>query len=339
LSVLDEDMAQYIHDNTDDEFTHFSFVNAYLKAHGMAPANLEKLRTLPSSTATGAQQIGRLTNLMQLTVDTNWWTRYRSDSLNPDFGDTLPQAIPDLATGQHPGIPRSNNDLEHATPPAGHSNQSNREMPWPEQAAMASRKDERVSSGRLLGHLVCGARRSGCARALWLSRNALDHLSGVLVFPLQGDIGLRNHADEAIVLGGHGQTPHLVLRHNVERGREIVVGTHGEKLARGDLGRRHPARIFALGDGAYHDVAICDDPHKPIAFDERNRSHILGCHQLGDLVQGCLRRHGTRSLRHDICNFGAHLAPFRFFHWFPASPPSNPRSGDERAELERVQRG
>jgi hypothetical protein len=65
LAVLDEDMDQYIHDNTDDEFTHFSFLNAYLKAHGMAPANLERFRTLPSSEATGAQQIGRLTNLMQ----------------------------------------------------------------------------------------------------------------------------------------------------------------------------------------------------------------------------------------------------------------------------------
>jgi hypothetical protein len=114
VEVLDEDMAQYVHDNTDDEFTHFTFLNAYLQAHGMAPANLERFRALPSSTATGAQQIGRLTNLMQLTVDTSWWTRYRSDSLNPDFGDTLPQAIPDLATGQHPGIPRSDADL---TPP------------------------------------------------------------------------------------------------------------------------------------------------------------------------------------------------------------------------------
>ena len=103
LAVLDSDMAQYVHDNTDDEFTHFTFLDAYLKAHGMAPANLDKFRTLPSSTATGAQQIGRLTNLMQLTVDTSWWTRYRSDAKNPDFGDTLPQAIPDLATGEHPG--------------------------------------------------------------------------------------------------------------------------------------------------------------------------------------------------------------------------------------------
>jgi hypothetical protein len=114
LEVLDADMAQYVHDNTDDEFTHFTFLNAYLQAHGMAPANLERFRTLPSSTATGAQQIGRLTNLMQLTVDTSWWIRYRSDSLNPDFGDTLPQAIPDLATGEHPGIPRSDADLTPA---------------------------------------------------------------------------------------------------------------------------------------------------------------------------------------------------------------------------------
>jgi Ferritin-like domain len=111
LEVLDSDMAQYIHDNTDDEFTHFTFINAYLKAHGAAGVNLDKFRTLTSSNATGAQQVGRLTNLMQLTVDTSWWTRYRSDSQNPDFGDTLPQAIPDLAKGQHPGIPRSNADL------------------------------------------------------------------------------------------------------------------------------------------------------------------------------------------------------------------------------------
>ena len=111
LSVLDEDMDQYIHDNTDDEFSHFSFINAYLEAHGAETVNLDKFRTLPSSKAAGAQQIGRLTNLMQLTVDTSFWTRYRSDSQNPDFGDTLPQAVPGLASGQFPAIPRSNADL------------------------------------------------------------------------------------------------------------------------------------------------------------------------------------------------------------------------------------
>jgi hypothetical protein len=111
VAVLDEDMAQYIHDNTDDEFSHFTFINAYLKKHGVTPVNLDKFRTLPSSKATGAQQIGRLTNLMQLTVDTSFWTRYRSDSKNPDLGDTLPQAVPGLAVGQHPAIPRSDDDL------------------------------------------------------------------------------------------------------------------------------------------------------------------------------------------------------------------------------------
>jgi hypothetical protein len=111
LAVLDSDMAQYIHDNTDDEFTHFTFINAFLKASGAETVNLDRFRTLPSSKATGAQQIGRLTNLMQLTVDTSWWTRYRSDSKNPDFGDTLPQAVPGLAVGEHPGIPRSDADL------------------------------------------------------------------------------------------------------------------------------------------------------------------------------------------------------------------------------------
>ena len=111
VKVLDGDMDQYIHDNTDDEISHFTFINAYLASKGADPVNLDQFRTLPSSQATGAQQIGRLTNLMQLTVDTSFWTRYRSDSLNPDFGDTLPQAIPDLATGQHPAIPRTDADL------------------------------------------------------------------------------------------------------------------------------------------------------------------------------------------------------------------------------------
>jgi hypothetical protein len=111
VAVLDEDMAQYIHDNTDDEISHAAFINAYLKAHGARTVNLDKFRTLPSSKATGAQQIGRLTNLMQLTINTSFWTRYRSDSQNPDFGDTLPQAVPNLATGQHPAIPRTDADL------------------------------------------------------------------------------------------------------------------------------------------------------------------------------------------------------------------------------------
>jgi hypothetical protein len=111
ISVLDEDMDQYIHDNTDDEISHAAFLNAYLKAHGAAPVNLNKFRKLPSSQATGAQQIGRLTNLMELTVDTSFWTRYRSDSQNPDFGDKLPQAVPGLAAGRFPAIPRSDDDL------------------------------------------------------------------------------------------------------------------------------------------------------------------------------------------------------------------------------------
>jgi len=114
LAVLDADMAQYIHDNTEDEFTHFTFINAYLVSKGGNPVNLDKFRTLPSSKATGAQQIGRLTNLMQLTVDTSYWTKYRSRTKNPDFGDTFPPAVPGLLQGQFPAIPRDDTDLAPA---------------------------------------------------------------------------------------------------------------------------------------------------------------------------------------------------------------------------------
>jgi hypothetical protein len=109
LSNLDEDMPQYISDNTDDELSHAAFLNAYLESKGEQPVNLNVFRTLPSSKATGAKQTGRLTNLQNLDVDTSWYTRYRS-AKNPDFGARFPQAV--NITGE-PAIPL--NDGE--TPP------------------------------------------------------------------------------------------------------------------------------------------------------------------------------------------------------------------------------
>ena len=112
LSVLDADMAQYVHDNTDDEFTHQNFLNAYLTSKGADPVNLEPFRTLSGSTATGSSGKLRLTNLMELTLDTSWWTRYRSSTHNPDLDPTFtfPQAIPTLAVGKHTAIPRTDAD-------------------------------------------------------------------------------------------------------------------------------------------------------------------------------------------------------------------------------------
>ncbi len=116
LKELDSDMDQYIHDNTEDELTHFTFINAYLESRGAEPVNLNPFRTLPGSQATGAQKtVKRLTNLMELTVDTSWWTRYRSSTKNPDFGDSFNQAIPTLAVGSHPAIPRTDADLTPKT--------------------------------------------------------------------------------------------------------------------------------------------------------------------------------------------------------------------------------
>ena len=112
LNSLDEDMSIYVHDNTDDEFTHFTFLNAYLMSKGAQPVDLEKFRTLPGSTATGSSGILRLTNLMQLTIDTSWWTRYRDPNHNPDLepSHVFPQAVPTLFTGQHTAIPRTDAD-------------------------------------------------------------------------------------------------------------------------------------------------------------------------------------------------------------------------------------
>ena len=114
VKALDGDMDQYIHDNTEDEHTHFAFLNAYLESKGAEPVHLGQFRTLPGSTATGSSGKLRLTNLMQLTLDTSWWTRYRARVHNPDLEPNFkfPQAVPDLFHGQFTAIPRTDADLQ-----------------------------------------------------------------------------------------------------------------------------------------------------------------------------------------------------------------------------------
>ena len=107
LQVLDGDMPQYIADNTDDEISHHRFLNNFLQSKGAPPIDLSQFATLPPSRVTGVPQTGRLTNLRQLTVDTSWWTRYRSATQNPDLGGKFENAVPDLAKGKHPAIPQT----------------------------------------------------------------------------------------------------------------------------------------------------------------------------------------------------------------------------------------
>jgi hypothetical protein len=117
LQVLDGDMPQYIADNTDDEFSHQSFIRAYLVSKGASTADIDLLagptfRTIPGSTATGSSGKNRLTNLTQLTIDTSYWGKYRSDSNNPDLDAAFQfaQAVPSLNNGKHTAIPRTDAD-------------------------------------------------------------------------------------------------------------------------------------------------------------------------------------------------------------------------------------
>ena len=112
LKSIDPNFSQYLHDIADDEMSHQNFLNAYLVANGAEAVDLEPFRTLQGSTATGSSGKLRLTNLMQLTIDTSWWTRYRSSTNNPDVNPTtFEQAIPDLHNGKFTAIPRTDEDL------------------------------------------------------------------------------------------------------------------------------------------------------------------------------------------------------------------------------------
>ncbi|HXP34329.1 MAG TPA: hypothetical protein VN827_02135 [Chthoniobacterales bacterium] len=121
LQILDGDMPQYITDNTDDEFSHQAFIRAFLVSKGASTADIDLLagptfRTIPGSTATGSSGKKRLTNLTQLTIDTSFWGRYRSDSKNPDLDAAakFAQAVPTLNNGRHTAIPRTDADANNA---------------------------------------------------------------------------------------------------------------------------------------------------------------------------------------------------------------------------------
>jgi hypothetical protein len=119
LVILDGDQPQYIADNTDDELSHAAFLNAYLRSKGEQQVGLRQFANLPPSQVSFVPQTGRLTNLKQLTVDTSWWTRYRSTT-NPDFGATFPNAVPSLDIGLHTAIPRNDNELGDPNNPSDH---------------------------------------------------------------------------------------------------------------------------------------------------------------------------------------------------------------------------
>src|ERR1700691_2549749 len=110
LSNLDTDGPQYITSNTNDEISHATFLNAYLESFGAEPVNLDAFHTLQGSTAEGSSGSPRLTNLMNLNVDTSWYIRYRS-ATNPDFGATFPQA---LTIRNRTAIPRTDADFQDA---------------------------------------------------------------------------------------------------------------------------------------------------------------------------------------------------------------------------------
>ena len=113
LSNLDSDGPQYISSNTLDEVSHATFLNAYLESRGAEPVNFDEFVTLPGSTAQGSTGSSRLTNLMNLNVDTSWYVRYRS-ATNPDLGATFPQAI---TLSGVTAIPRSDADYEGKSNP------------------------------------------------------------------------------------------------------------------------------------------------------------------------------------------------------------------------------
>ena len=186
LQQLDGDMPQYISDNTDDEVSHVAFLTAYLKSKGQRPIDFTGFINLPSSAAPGALQVRRLTNLMQLSVDTRWWTRYRSKE-NPDLGATFPQAVPSLSVGQHPAIPTSPGDLNDPNHIQAIANTAGFHFAFIEQAgtSLYATLSQRVSSPEVLRITTSIGGAEIMHFQVWHDKagNAVPLTDGSLTFP------------------------------------------------------------------------------------------------------------------------------------------------------------
>src|SRR5438270_149410 len=192
---LDGDVNQCISDDTEDELSHEVFLNAYLASKGADTVNLDAFRTLPSSQATGSNQnLGRLTNLTQLTIHTDFWTRYRSRRGNPDLGDKFRNAIPTLAIGKHTAIPRTDADTAKANFIQAIGYTAGFHFPWIEQGGtslypMLAQRATNVEVLRILlsigGTEICHFQtwQDKAGNALQLA-NVVDPVTGVSVtFP------------------------------------------------------------------------------------------------------------------------------------------------------------
>ena len=192
---LDGDMNQYISDNTEDELSHEVFLNAYLASKGADTVNLDAFRTLPSSQATGSNKtFGRLTNLTQLTVHTDFWTRYRSRRGNPDLGDKFRNAIPTLAVGQHTAIPRTDADTANGNFIQAVGYTAGFHFPWIEQggSSLYPMLAQRAKNVEVLRILLSIGGTEICHFQTWQDKagnilplpNVIDPVTGVSVtFP------------------------------------------------------------------------------------------------------------------------------------------------------------
>jgi len=195
IKALDQDMDQYISDNTEDELSHEVFLNAYLASKGADTVSLDAFRTLPASQATGSNKtFGRITNLTQLSVHTDWWTRYRSRSGNPDLGDKFRNAVPTLAVGQHTAIPRTDSDVSNSAFLQAVANTAGFHFAWIEQGgtSLYPQLSQRATSVEVLRILMSIGGTEICHFQTWHDKvgnvtpaqNVIDPVTGVSVsFP------------------------------------------------------------------------------------------------------------------------------------------------------------
>jgi hypothetical protein len=107
LQSLNHEIPQYITNTAIDEIGHSNFINALLESEDAESVHLDQFRNLRASSAKGALNVGRMTNLMHLELDNSWYIRYHY-RVHPELN--VPSARPvRIVNGK--GLPSSEADF------------------------------------------------------------------------------------------------------------------------------------------------------------------------------------------------------------------------------------
>lgn len=154
-------------------------------------------------------------------------------------------------------------------------------------------------------------------------RDLLDDLARLHLVRMEGDVGLRDDADQLAALDDR-KPPDLMPGEEGKSLVEALVGRDGRNVARRHVSDCGVVRVAALDQHADDEVSVRDDADEPAAVDYRDRADVLAGHHLRHFEDRRGRRAAGRVLGHEVSDLSHVSSLARSYGRYPPEPVENP---------------